>query len=162
MIIYKRGVTTMKKKMQGFTLIELVIVIAILGILAGIGIPRFLNATATARGARIVADLRTIESAVAVYNVKTGKIPFSVAVTNPYLSTDDPANDKLLLIASYPTPPSGEIIFPCNPDHKINVPAGTSCMYWVDANGVVRVFYKGILPQYGFTASELSEGGNAY
>ena len=59
---------------RGFTLIELVVVIAILGILAGIAIPRFLNATATARGAKIVADLRTIDSAIVIYNAKTGKI----------------------------------------------------------------------------------------
>ena len=46
--------------MSGFTLIELVIVIAILGILAGIAIPRFMDAAATARGAKMLADMRTI------------------------------------------------------------------------------------------------------
>jgi prepilin-type N-terminal cleavage/methylation domain-containing protein len=60
---------------KGFTLIELVVVIAILGILAGIAIPRFLDATATARGAKIVADMRTIDSAIMVYNAKTGNLP---------------------------------------------------------------------------------------
>ncbi len=152
----------MKNKTKGFTLIELVVVIAILGILAGIAVPRFLDATATARGARVVADLRTIESASIIYNVKMGKYPFSTAKINPYLSTDDPANGKLLLIASYPTPPSGDIIFPCNSTHKVTVPSSAQCMYWVDALGVVRVFYQGITPAYGFTASQLAEGGNAY
>ena len=60
---------------RGFTLIELVVVIAILGILAGLAIPRFLDATATARGARIVADMRTIDSAIVIYNAKTGSLP---------------------------------------------------------------------------------------
>ena len=50
------------KNQKGFTLVELVVVIAILGILAGLAIPRFMDATASARGARIVADMRTIES----------------------------------------------------------------------------------------------------
>src|SRR5574344_1939679 len=63
------------KSNKGFTLIELVVVIAILGILAGIAIPRFMDATATARGAKIVADLRTIDSAIMMYNAKTGNLP---------------------------------------------------------------------------------------
>ena len=50
---------------------ELVVVIAILGILAGIAIPRFMSATETARGAKTVADLRTLESAAVMYYAKT-------------------------------------------------------------------------------------------
>lgn len=51
------------KNQKGFTLVELVVVIAIIGILAGMAIPRFLDATASARGAKVVADMRTIQSA---------------------------------------------------------------------------------------------------
>ena len=62
------------KNRKGFTLVELVVVIAILGILAGLAIPRFMDATASARGARIVADMRTIDSAIMMYNAKTGNL----------------------------------------------------------------------------------------
>lgn len=60
---------------KGFTLIELVVVIAILGILAGIAIPRFMDSIETARGAKLLADLRSIESAGTVYYTKNGKYP---------------------------------------------------------------------------------------
>jgi prepilin-type N-terminal cleavage/methylation domain-containing protein len=67
----------MKKmtKNKGFTLIELVVVIAILGILAGIAIPRFMDATATARGARILADMRTLDSVATMYYARAGTYP---------------------------------------------------------------------------------------
>ena len=54
---------------------ELVVVIAIIGILAGMAIPRFLDATASARGAKIVADMRTIQSAEMIYYAKNAKYP---------------------------------------------------------------------------------------
>ena len=52
---------------------ELVVVIAIIGILAGMAIPRFLDATASARGAKVVADMRTIQSAEMIYFAKYSK-----------------------------------------------------------------------------------------
>lgn len=69
----------MLKGKKGFTLIELVVVIAILGILAGIAIPRFMDATATARGARVEADLRAIDSASAMYYAQQGQHPTNIA-----------------------------------------------------------------------------------
>ena len=47
----------------------MVVVIAILGILE-LTFPRFMDATASARGARIVADMRTSDSAIMMYNAK--------------------------------------------------------------------------------------------
>ena len=105
------------KGKKGFTLIELVIVIAILGILAGIAIPRFLDATATARGSRIVADLRTIDSAIVIYNAKTGELPSSAAkltTVSAGTGTGTLAAGYQLL-AAWPTPVTGNCIFPGHP-----------------------------------------------
>ncbi len=50
-----------------FTLIELLIVVAIIGILAAIAVPNFLNAQIRAKVSRAQADLRTIRTAVQAY-----------------------------------------------------------------------------------------------
>jgi type II secretion system protein G len=100
---------------SGFTLIELVVVIAILGILAGIAIPRFMAAQEEARGAKFLADIRTIESAANMYAAKNGTYPGSydpwyvAGNGNPankatYTAGSDFAADYF---AAWPTPPSG-------------------------------------------------------
>lgn len=66
------------RKNKGFTLIELVVVIAILGILAGIAIPRYLDMKEEALGARIFGDLGAIESAANMYLTTTGKYPYRI------------------------------------------------------------------------------------
>lgn len=121
----------MLKGKKGFTLIELVIVIAILGILAGLAIPRFLDATATARGARIVADMRTIDSAIVIYNAKRGALPGSSAdiVTN-----DTAANaTKYQLLAAWPTPPTGTAIITNNAGNQIKLTSTAARSYGYDA-----------------------------
>lgn len=77
-------------KPKGFTLVELVVVIAILGILAGLAIPRFMSATETARGARIIADMRTLESAETLYNVEKGVYTATMQdlIDNGYLAAE--------------------------------------------------------------------------
>ena len=67
-----------RKKMgnqRGFTLIELMIVVAIIGILTAIAFPLYANIQARARVAKAQADARTLASAVVVYSAHTGSLP---------------------------------------------------------------------------------------
>jgi prepilin-type N-terminal cleavage/methylation domain-containing protein len=59
-----------KKKIGGFTLIELIVVIAILGILAVIAIPRFTGMRENANVSAVVSNLRNIQNAAEMVAVE--------------------------------------------------------------------------------------------
>ena len=67
------------RNQRGFTLIELMIVVAIIGILAAIAIPLYANVQARARISKAQADTRTLASAVEIYSAHMGLIPTSLA-----------------------------------------------------------------------------------
>ena len=60
------------KKRKGFMLLELIIVVAIIGILAAVAIPNLVSMTDEAKVAKIQSDLSTIGTAMEVYHVKKG------------------------------------------------------------------------------------------
>jgi len=62
-------------KRKGFTLIELLIVVAIIAILAAIAVPNFLEAQTRAKVSRVMADMRTIATAIEAYTVDYNRHP---------------------------------------------------------------------------------------
>ena len=72
------------RKSKGFTLIELMIVVAIIGILAAIAIPRFANLIDRAREARTQGNLGSVRSAMAIcYGATDGTWPATIAAMVP-------------------------------------------------------------------------------
>lgn len=60
---------------KGFTLIELIIVVAIVGILAAIAIPSFVNYRTRSYNSAAVADLRSMRTALELYYQENAHYP---------------------------------------------------------------------------------------
>ena len=62
--------TAIRKSRKGFTLVEILIVVIILGILAAIVIPQFTNASEDARKSNMKSQLQTLRSQLELYKLQ--------------------------------------------------------------------------------------------
>ena len=90
----------LNKRRGGFTLVEIMIVVAIIALLAAIAVPGFLRARKRSQASRIINDLRLIDSAVDQYAIENNKASSATvatadwtkylkAGTNLYLTAND-------------------------------------------------------------------------
>ena len=92
-----------KKPLSAFSLIELMMVVAIIGILAAIAIPAYSNYSVRARIADMISVANPVKQAVGEYRVTTGSFTFAEA-------PDNAANLKLIgASADFNTDPSGSV-----------------------------------------------------
>jgi prepilin-type N-terminal cleavage/methylation domain-containing protein len=78
----------MNRKRGGFTLVEIMIVVAIIALLAAIAVPGFLRARKRSQASRVINDLRLIDAAVdqyAIENNRTSGSAVTIAQWTAYL-----------------------------------------------------------------------------
>lgn len=100
-------------KKEAFTLIELLIVVAIIGVLAAIAVPNFLNAQMRAKVTRTYADLKALFNAMEMYRIDnnayvpdydSGQVP-GVSISMNEVMTYAKLTSPVSYIASIPLDP---------------------------------------------------------
>lgn len=105
-------VPQMKRSNQGFTLIELIVVIAILGVLAAVALPRFINAQQDARIAKAQGLYGAIRSAAALAHSRC-ELDLARGLTGAGTCANNQANmegNNVTMVNRYPTANAAGII----------------------------------------------------
>jgi prepilin-type N-terminal cleavage/methylation domain-containing protein len=120
------------KKSKGFTLIELMIVVAIIGILAAVAIPKFADLVSKSKEAAVKGTLGAVRSAVSIYygdreGEYAGDVFTALTNGNKYM----PAVQNVSSLGAYSIPKTNSTL--ANPGHTTGLYANLSA-----ASGVVN------------------------
>ena len=65
----------MRKKSRGFSLVEIMITVVIVGLLASLAVPAFASVRSSAQNSRLISDMRTFSDQMQVYAMEEGVFP---------------------------------------------------------------------------------------
>jgi prepilin-type N-terminal cleavage/methylation domain-containing protein len=140
----------MRNREKGFSLIELLIVVAIILIIAAIAIPNLLRSKIAANQASAVGSLRTLNTACIAYSTSYGQFPGALASLGPMASGGTASSTSADLVDSVLAggTKSGYVFAftagTSNQSYSITATPITAAttgqnMYYTDQSGVIRV-----------------------
>ncbi len=153
-------------KIRAFTLIELLIVIAIILILIAIALPNFLNSMVRAKVARVMSDMRTIATGLESYQTDYHDYPTGFGLTTD--PTDRWRFGLWLLSTPIPYVTSADIQDPLH-QAQVSHPTDSTIQYnsvYYDRasrrNGLILSEFLQFTPQYLPTATQVINHGQGW
>jgi prepilin-type N-terminal cleavage/methylation domain-containing protein len=123
---------------RGFSLIELLIVVAIIGIIAAIAVPYLEQAKQASKSASAVSSIRTINSSEAAYHASTGEYGTLTQLGTANFIADSSLAGGRKSDYTFSATPLTTLNYEAVADPVLD-PANAYQHYFIDASGVLRV-----------------------